>query len=225
MTTTGTVATTSNPAIGSSGSCRRRPPRAPARAAASCSPECSGDRKMREPAVGDLAREPEVARADGSEVDGRSGAGRADREPQRLAGAVGQRQRVVLPGIPHLLAPQRHPHDLDVLAGAAERGARTRTPCQPSLTCGPETPRPRWNRPAGEGVERRGGHRRHRRGARRDLHDPGAEPDRRSSAPPARRARSGRRTRRPRRPRPARSRGARPRGRARGCPSPSPMPA
>ena len=26
-------------------------------------------------------------------------------------------------------------------------GAAKRTPCQPSLTCGPDTPRPRWNRP------------------------------------------------------------------------------
>ena len=27
------------------------------------------------------------------------------------------------------------------------RGAPKRTPCHPSLTCGPETPRPRWKRP------------------------------------------------------------------------------
>ena len=58
-------------------------------------------------------------------------------------------------------------------------GAAKRTPCQPSLTCGPDTPSPRWNRPPLKRVERGGGHRRHRRGARRDLHDPGTQPDRR----------------------------------------------
>ena len=26
-------------------------------------------------------------------------------------------------------------------------GSANRTPCQPSLTCGPDTPSPRWNRP------------------------------------------------------------------------------
>ena len=57
------------------------------------------------------------------------------------------------------------------------RGAANGTPCHPSLTCGPLTPRPSRNRPLRQGVEGRGGHRRHRGRARRDLHDRGPEVD------------------------------------------------
>ena len=69
-----------------------------------------------EPAVGDLPGEAQVARPDGGEVDGQVGPRRAEGEAQCLAGAVGQRQREVLALVEHLLAPQGHPDDLDVLA-------------------------------------------------------------------------------------------------------------
>jgi hypothetical protein len=48
-------------------------------------------------------------------------ADRVHGELQRLAGAVGQRQLVVLAVVADLLAAQRHLHDVAVLAGAGQR--------------------------------------------------------------------------------------------------------
>ena len=222
MTTTGTEATTSKPAIGSSGS--------PAPAAVAPGPHLVeevagvlGRDEDAEPAVGDLAREAQVPRPDRREVDRQVAARRADGEPQRLARAVGQRQREVLPGV---RAPGRG-------AAPSARSRRTRG-------CAPGAPRsaPRAS-PRSPGARRR----RARGGTARRTTcrawppsspswracAPGsASPRRRArsswSAPRASRARSGRRSRRPRPPTPARSRGARPRAPARGCRCPVPCP-
>jgi len=36
---------------------------------------------------------------------------------------------------------------ISIVSRVACTGLRKRTPCQPSITAGPETPMPRWNRP------------------------------------------------------------------------------
>ena len=58
-----------------------------------------------------------------------------------------------------------------------ETGRANDTPCQPSDTCGPDTPSPSRKRPLGERVERGRGHGRHRGRAGGDLEQPRAEAD------------------------------------------------
>ena len=122
-----------------------------------------------QPAVGDLPRELEVLRPDRSEVDRHLRPHRVDDELQRLAGAVRDRELPVLALVRNGFPAQRHPHDVDVLAGPAERcGERHAVPALADLRAGhPETePEPA----TGERVDRGGGHRGRRRRARGDLH-------------------------------------------------------
>src|SRR4029078_5320423 len=90
----------------------------------------------REPAVALLAAEREVLRSDRGEIDPHALAHRMDDHLQRLAGAVGQRQRVVLAVVGDPLAGEGHPDDVDVLPGAAERlvGPRGGASPRPPLT-------------------------------------------------------------------------------------------
>ena len=96
-------------------------------------------------------------------------------------------------------------------------GWSKRTPCQPSETCGPDTPEPEPEPAAGQGVERRGGHRRHRRGAGRDLEDGRADVDPLGLRGDPGEHRGGVGAVRLGRPARPRSRAGRPRGPGRGC--------
>src|SRR4029079_6092164 len=79
-----------------------------------------GREEDRDPAVGDLARELGVLRPDRREVDRDPVLHRRDRELQRLAGAVGQRQLERLAVELEALAVQRLAHDRHVLARALQ---------------------------------------------------------------------------------------------------------
>ena len=112
-------------------------------------------------------------------------------------------------------APCARPRRTRACAGAAWRSA---APCQPSATCGPDEPMPEQHAPVGELVERRGGHRRHRRRAAGHLEDRRAELDlRRLPGEPAE-DRRGVRAVGLRGPDASRSRAARPPGRSRAGP-------
>ena len=79
-----------------------------------------GREQRRDPAVGDLAGQCGVLRADRRQVDRDLLLDGGDRQLQRLAGAVGQRQLERLAVELDALARQRHPHDRDVLARALQ---------------------------------------------------------------------------------------------------------
>jgi hypothetical protein len=79
----------------------------------------------RQPAVGDLAREGGVLGADRREVDRDPLLHRGDRELERLARAVGQRQLERLALELDALTRQGHSDDRDVLASALELARET----------------------------------------------------------------------------------------------------
>ena len=141
-TTTGTVGTTSKPvqrqadlgpAGGDRGELLGRELRARRRWPAT-------RRRSRRPARGSSAR-PRRGRS------GCASRGGWKLEPQRLARPVRQRQRVVLA---RRTRPSRGPAPsltMSTYSRVRASGLSKRTPCQPSETCGPETPRPSRNRP------------------------------------------------------------------------------
>ena len=111
------------------------------------SPACSGAKKI---ASQPSAISPVSSRffgPDRGQVDRDVLAHRVDGEPQRLARAVGQRQREVLALVAR---PSRGPapcRTMSTYSRVRASGLSNRTPCQPSETCGPETPSPSRNRP------------------------------------------------------------------------------
>ena len=107
-----------------------------------------GGEEHRDPAVGDLAGELHVVRPDRREVDRDLVLHRLDRQLQRLAGPVGQRQVDRLALVLEPLARERLADDLDVLARAldllAEALARAspRRPAGRSTRCRAASARP-----------------------------------------------------------------------------------
>ena len=130
----------------------------------------------RQPAVGDLPGQLEVLRADGREVEREVVACRVDGQLERLAGAVGQRQREELAVVGHGLAGERRADDGDVLPRPRERLVETHA--VPALRHLRARDAEAEAEAAGtEQVEGGRGHRRHGRGPRRDLEDGGAQVD------------------------------------------------
>ena len=129
-----------------------------------------------EPSVGDLAGQLEVARAYGGQVDRDLLAHRVHRQPQRLSRAIGQRQRPVLTVVGQPLAAQSLANDVDVLARTTQWLVEPHAvPAFGDLR--PGQAESEAEPPAGQRVERCGGHGGRRRGARRDLHDGAADVD------------------------------------------------
>ena len=95
---------------------------------------------------------------------------------KRLSWTVRQRQGEVLAAGRDPSPGQRRAHDLHVLLGAAERvGEPDAVPSLRHLRTGHPETQPEAT--AGQSVQGRGGHRRHRRGPRRDLEDPRSDAD------------------------------------------------
>ena len=135
----------------------------------------------RDPAVADLGRHLDRFAPDRADEDRDLVAHRVEVELQRLALATGQRQLVVLAlVVDRALAGDDLAHDFDVLAGAAP-GLRVghAVPAFGDLRAGGAEAEE--EAAAGEFVDRRPGHRRRGRRARRHLQDRGAEVDRRRS--------------------------------------------
>ena len=176
-----------------------------------------GGEERRDPAVGDLAGQARVVGADGGQVDRDRLLHRRDRELQRLAGPVGQRQLERLAVELQALARQRLAHDGDVLARALDLASEAlAVPALGDLRArGADA---EDHPPVGELVERRGRHRRHRRRAPGHLEDGRARSGSSSSARRSSRGSSPRRSRRPRPSRRCRSPAARPPGRSRAGP-------
>ena len=129
-----------------------------------------------QPAVGDLAGELEVARADRSQVERDALADGVHRQLQRLARPSGQRQRPVLPRVCQAPTAQRQLHHLDVLPGATQRVVEAHAvPPLGDLRSRDAEPEPET--PARQRIQRRGRHRGGGRRARRDLHDGAAHVD------------------------------------------------
>jgi len=129
-----------------------------------------------EPAVGDLAGELEVLRTDRREVDRDVLAHRVHGEGQRLAGAVGQRQREELAVVADALTAQGLLDDRDVLAGAGQR--LVEPDAVPALGHLRSRDAEAQAEPAaGQRVEGGRGHRGHRGRAGRDLEDRRADVD------------------------------------------------
>ena len=135
-----------------------------------------GREQRRDPAVGDLGGERGVLRPDRREVDRDPLLHRRDRELQRLARPVGQRQLERLALELEALARERHPHHRDVLARARELAAEAlAVPALGDLRAARADAE--QHPAAGELVDRRRGHRRHRGRAAGHLEDRGAELD------------------------------------------------
>ena len=124
----------------------------------------------RQPAVGQLAGELDVLRADGGQVGADVLADRGQGQLERLAGPVRQRQPVVGAVEARRSAGRARLSTTSRYSRVRASGLSKRTPCQPSETCGPGHAEPEPEPAAGQHVEARGGHRRHGRGAGRDLH-------------------------------------------------------
>ena len=150
-----------------------------ARPAARCSSSSRGvlrSEEHRQPAVGELAGELEVLRADRGDVDRDVVAHRVQHQVQRFARAVRQRQRVGRALVADPLARERQFDDVDVLAGAGHRlGEPDAVPAFGDLGAGKSETEA--EPAAGEHVEGRRGHRGHRRGAGRDLQNSAADVD------------------------------------------------
>ena len=156
-------------------------PRAPAPSCSSGrnSATCSGENSVGIQPSAISPASARVVRADRGEVDRDLLLHRRDRELQRLAGAVGQRQRQRLALELQPLARERLAHDRDVLARALDLARRSAGRASPRRPAGPEEPMPEQHPPARELVDRRRGHRGHRRAAGGHLEDRRAELDRR----------------------------------------------
>ena len=136
-----------------------------------------GREQRRDPAVGDLGRQRRVLRPDRREVDRDPLLHRRDRELQRLAGPVGQRQLERLAVVDSTRSRASAMRTTSTYSRVRWSCLPKRWPCQPSATCGPLEPMPEQHPPVGELVERRGGHRGHRRRAAGHLEDRRAELD------------------------------------------------
>ena len=135
-----------------------------------------GREQRRDPAVGDLRGQRRVLRPDRRDVDRDALLHRSDRELERLARPVGQRQLQRLAVVAHAFAAQRHPHDLDVLARPLQLAAEA-LPVPALCDLRPARADAQQHAAAGELVERRRGHRGHRRRAAGHLEDRRAELD------------------------------------------------
>ena len=138
-----------------------------------------GREQHRHPAVAELGAHRDVLRALGGEEDRDVLPQRVDRRLERLAepGAAGQGEGIggAVGGDRAVAAPDVA-HDPDVLAGAGERlRERHAVPALDDLRAGSADAHD--HAAAGEVVERHRGHRRRGRLARRQLHDPGAQPN------------------------------------------------
>ena len=163
--------------------CRRRPSRSRRRARRRTHP-CDAVRREedRQPAVGDLRRQRDVLRPDRREVDRDVGAARVHDDLERLAEAgrvrAAVRDVVVLAVVLERLLARSGSRARSRRTRACARAAcRTAGRASPRRPAGRTTPSPSRKRPPLMPVERRRGHRGHRRGARRHLHDRGAELD------------------------------------------------
>ena len=74
-------------------------------------------------------------------------------------------------------SPRSAIRTISIVSRMRPSGCANERPCRPSTTCGPLAPRPRMKRSSERLGQRQRGHRRHRRRARADLHDAGAEQD------------------------------------------------
>ena len=99
-----------------------------------------------QPAVGQFPGQLEVLRSDRREVDRDVRADRCDGQLERLAGAIRQRQLVVL-ALKLTVDRGQRCVTIAMYSRVRASGLSNRTPCQPSETCGPETPRPSRKRP------------------------------------------------------------------------------
>ena len=144
--TTGTVGTTSKPSIVLPG--LGRGPRA---IVVQRLRRVLGRVEDRQPAVGDLAGQLEVLRPDGGEVDRDVLAHRVHGElaapcpARRAAAACSARPRSVTS------CGRSARLTMSTYSRVRPSGLSNRTPCQPSDTCGPDTPRPSRNRPPDSG--------------------------------------------------------------------------
>ena len=135
-----------------------------------------GREQRRDPAVGDLGAERRVLRPDRGQVDRHPLLHRRDRELERLAGPVGQRQLERLALEHDALAGERHPHDRDVLARALELLAEAlAVPALGDLRAARADAE--QHPPVGELVDRRRRHGGHRGRAAGHLEDRRAELD------------------------------------------------
>ena len=190
-----------------------RPERAaPSWSSGRSSPTCSGENRVGIQPSAISPGEFGVLGADRREVDRDLLLHGADRELQRLARPVGQRQLERLAVELDAFARERHAHDGDVVARALELFAQSAARASP-------------RRPAAPRCRCRGSCARPRAGRSSRRSSPSSPPSGRASGrcprpggcarsdPPASRARWRRRSRRPRRPRPSHSPGAPPPGR------------
>ena len=128
------------------------------------------------PAVGDLARQGGVPGADCRQVDRDLRLHRRDRQLERLAGAIGQRQLERRAVKLDAFARQRHAHYRHVVARALQLPRESLpVPTLGDLRAGGADAE--HHAPARQLIDRGGGHRGHRRGAGGHLEDPRAQPD------------------------------------------------
>ena len=171
-----------------------------------------GREQRGDPSVGDLAGERGVLRPNRRQVDGDALLNGGDGQLERLARPVGQRQLERLAVEVDALARQRHANHRDVLARALQLlGEALPVPALGHLRPGRADAADHAT--VGQLVDRRRGHRGHRRASGRAS---GICPSRggwSTSAQPASRARSPCPSHRPQRPTPSHSPGARPPGR------------
>ena len=104
-----------------------------------------GHEGVAEPTVGQLTGQLEVARTERGDVD--RDVGRAAAANASAALAVGQRDLVAGAVVGQAVAPSDPPARSRSSLCVAPTGAEKRTPCQPSITCGPLVPMPSRKRP------------------------------------------------------------------------------
>ena len=122
-----------------------------------------------DPAIRNLAGQPEVARPHRTQVDGHAGAGLLGEHVQRRRLGPGRRQPVVLAGVGHRRAGQCAAHDLHVLAGPPQRPLeRHAVPAVGDVRIGHS--QAQAEAAAGQRVECRRGERGETGRARGDLH-------------------------------------------------------
>ena len=104
-----------------------------------------GEERVADPPIGEFAGEAQVCRAERSDID--RDMRRWHRRSDRATLAIGERKLIDVALVGEAFTCGDRPDDLDRFTGASH-GPVERTPCQPSITCGPLAPRPSTNLPS-----------------------------------------------------------------------------
>ena len=105
-------------------------------------------KKIGQPAVGDLAGQLEVLRPDRGQVDRHAARGPGGRSASApCPGRPGSGSVKCSPSYAHRARRRSAVRTISTYSRVRPSGLSNRTPCQPSETCGPDTPRPSRNRP------------------------------------------------------------------------------